>query len=161
MTTTENGLRAKTIPGLTEKQLRNFWKKVEKDGHPNGCWIWNGAAIAHGYGAFGINGSLYKAHRVSYFLANGSLLEDLVLDHLCRNPSCVNPSHLEPVTQKENSRRGAGPCSENARKTHCPKGHEFTPENIYEYQGRRHCRTCRKHRNLARYYEQKEKASAA
>lgn len=55
----------------------------------------------------------------------------MVLDHLCRITLCCNPEHLEPVTQAENIMRGIAPSAFNAVKTHCKRGHEFTPENTY------------------------------
>lgn len=88
-----------------------FWSNVNKAGsnaHP-GCWIWL-ASKTKGYGALGrrIDGRnvTLQAHRVAYELAVGAIPDGLVLDHLCRNPSCVNPAHLEPVTNAENLRRG-------------------------------------------------------
>lgn len=69
------------------------------------------------------------------------------IDHLCRNHDCVNPEHLEVVTQAENMRRGIGATAINARKTHCKHGHEFTPENIYRRPNGRECMTCLKERN--------------
>ena len=80
-----------------------FWSKVEKT---ETCWIWRGARDDKGYGSLGINGKILRAHRVSYEWLIGPIPEGLVLDHLCRVPPCVNPAHLEPVTQGENSRRG-------------------------------------------------------
>ena len=76
---------------------------------PNtGCLIWLGS-LAHGYGRIGKSrqrGSRY-AHIVAYELANGPVPEGLQLDHKCRVRCCINPDHLEPVTQQENIRRGA------------------------------------------------------
>lgn len=71
----------------------------------NGCWSWAAATDKHGYGQISINRSTQLAHRVSYGLFRGSIPEGLVLDHLCRNPICVNPEHLEPVAARENTRR--------------------------------------------------------
>jgi hypothetical protein len=66
----------------------------------------------------------------------------MTIDHLCRNTSCVRPDHLEVVTREENALRG----SRNAAKTHCDRGHEFTPENTYVPPSRDHraCRECRR-----------------
>lgn len=83
-----------------------FWEKVEKRG-PDECWEWGGT-VADGYGRFregGFGSSPVRAHRVAYKLLVGPIPEGLVLDHLCENRGCVNPAHLEPVTNRENLRR--------------------------------------------------------
>ena len=83
------------------------------------------------------------AHRVAYELTNGPIPDGLELDHLCRVRHCVNPSHIEAVTHRENTLRGTGPIPHRARQSHCKHGHEFTPENTYRLpNGCRHCRTC-------------------
>ena len=71
----------------------------------NGCWAYTGKIEKNGYGAFYYRQSTYKAHRVAYEILVGPIPDKLVLDHLCKNKSCINPSHLEPVSQKENARR--------------------------------------------------------
>ena len=108
------------------------------------CWEWPHARDWDGYGIIylgkregrGINA---RAHRVSWEITNRvPVPEGLQLDHLCKNPPCVNPAHLEPMTPLENVRR-----SSNAPRTHCQRGHEFTPENTYSRAGGgRNCREC-------------------
>lgn len=78
-----------------------FWEMVDKSG-PTDCWLWTGYGDRWGYGRFG-HGLL--AHRVAFELVKGSVPPGLTLDHLCRVRRCVNPTHLEPVTQAENTRR--------------------------------------------------------
>lgn len=117
----------------------SFWDKVQPTGF---CWEWTGAKRRYGYGYLHIRTVQYLAHRVSYAL----LVEDrpdLVLDHLCRNTSCVNPDHLEPVSSVENTMRNYSPWSVNARKEECPKGHDFDTHG-YVYRGARNCRQCRR-----------------
>ncbi len=103
-----------------------------------GCWLWYGAT-GDGYGLFGVKRRLVKAHRFSYEKHRGAIPKGMVLDHLCRNRSCVNPDHLEVVTFKENVLRGIGPTAINAAKTHCPLGHEYHRRA----DGNRRCRTCK------------------
>lgn len=122
-----------------------FWRYVDKSG-PGGCWLWTGTILARGYGQFwvgpGHRGLRVRAHRFAYEMLVGPIPDGLVIDHLCRVPLCVNPAHMEPVTGRVNIRRGIGPSAVNARKTHCHRGHPFTPANTLLYRGSRCCRAC-------------------
>ena len=122
--------------------------RLDKPDGDSGCWIWLGTRDWKGYGHLRLNGTVKSpgkmavAHRVSYELFVGPIPEGLHLDHLCRVTSCVNPAHLEPVTNAENMRR------RYALQTHCKWGHEFTPENIiWSRVTQRHCRECQRIRN--------------
>jgi hypothetical protein len=123
-----------------------FWEKVNKRAKL-GCWEWTGGTKS-GYGRFvimrGKRGFPYAAHRVAYEMCIGPIPDGLTLDHLCRNTLCVNPSHLEPVTNGENVLRGFGGSGINKRKTHCLRGHALTEDNIYRPPGRPHTRQCRR-----------------
>lgn len=140
-----------------------FWQKVEKTA---GCWIWKAARDRDGYGFFTpIHGKHLRAHRVAYELLKGPIPEGLQIDHLCRNTSCVNPNHLEPVTHLENNRRGVTSFSaRNRRKTHCPKGHPYSGDNLARWKLRsgknqRSCRECgRLHTRACRIAKKLEKS---
>lgn len=124
------------------------WKKIAVD--ESGCWVWQGLLSSSGYGLMSVGGRRTQAHRWTYENIGGHQIPDgLVMDHLCRNRACVNPDHLEPVTNRTNLARGVSFTGINLRKTHCPQGHEYTPENTYVARGRfpdssgmRKCRTC-------------------
>lgn len=95
------------------------------------CWIWAGSKDRHGYGHLYIRGTgppygPKQAHRIVYEALVGDIPQGMQLDHLCRVPACVNPEHLEPVTQKTNILRGVGLTAQNAKKTHCPHGHAYS-----------------------------------
>lgn len=123
---------------LTER----FWSKVSTPDGEHGCWEWTASRDVDGYGSFWLDGKPRKAHRLSYEDAVGPVPTELQLDHLCRVRHCVNPAHLEPVTQKQNAERGA-----LAMRTHCPQGHPYSGSNVVTYnrkdgRPRRQCRTC-------------------
>ena len=113
------------------------------------CWAWRGDHTAHGYGRITHKGKTYRAHRVVYEHFVGPIPEGLVIDHLCRNHGCVNPAHLEPVTNRVNVVvRGRTVTAANARKTHCKRGHTFDDTNTRRRRnGSRACRRCENDRN--------------
>lgn len=130
---------------LSDSRLPDrFWEKVKPS--DSGCWEWT-ASLNGGYGAFHVGSRrMALAHRVAFVALCGEIPPGRQLDHLCRNRKCVNPEHLEPVSQRENILRGDGPSAYNASKTHCKRGHELTQGNVHEYRRgsgvRRVCREC-------------------
>ena len=121
--------------------MERVFAKVDKT---DSCWNWNGAKV-QGYGMLAVGRKRIKVHRIVYEAMKSKIPEGLVPDHLCRNRACVNPEHIELVTNKENILRGIGACATNAQKTHCPRGHPLVEENLVKYRsekGGRECKTC-------------------
>lgn len=102
------------------------------------CWEWTGAIHTTGYGVFNFKRKTYFAHRWIYATIVEDILEGYVIDHLCHNKCCVNPTHLEMVTREENNRR-AHRSAKGWRKSHCIHGHPRTAENLYANGS---CRVC-------------------
>ena len=126
------------------------------------CWLWLAYLSPSGYGVIWRNNRLVPAHRATYELLVGPHPAGLVPDHFCRVRHCVNPDHLEMVTNAVNVLRGVGACAQNKRKTHCVNGHEFTSENtIWRKGGHRACRACARIQSLAnsRRFRAKKKAA--
>jgi len=116
--------------------------------HGNGCWTYSGHITKDGYGRIEFSQEkriIVLAHRLSFELFNGPLDLEKVIDHECMNKKCVNPGHLRQVTQKINClENNGGFTEENSKKTHCPKGHEYSEENTRWYiKGKRRSRSCR------------------
>lgn len=123
---------------------------------PSDCWPWKGNLLVSGYGRFHSGGAAYRAHRLAYELAVGPIPGDSHLDHTCHGADdrcrggndcmhrrCCNPNHLEPASLVENVMRGRSQAALNAGKSHCKRGHEFTPENTrLTAAGRRRCMEC-------------------
>ena len=109
----------------------------------SGCWAWMGYVTNKGYGKTTVARRPRWAHRAAYEAAKGPIPEGMQIDHLCRVRCCINPDHLEAVTPRENVVRGIA-----VTKTHCGKGHPYTPENtgILTKNGNkwRFCRVCRR-----------------
>lgn len=140
-----------TVPVPAEDR---FWSKVYLPPCVDDCWLWTGYRKAsQGYGFFYVSMSepIVTAHRFSYRLNVGPIPAGLQIDHLCRNKGCVNPSHLEAVTSRENTLRGIGISALNALKTHCPQGHPYSFENtLVDAKRKRYCRTCHRERDHSR-----------
>lgn len=108
----------------------------------SGCWNWIGGSTNDGYGVLGRGAPTYLAHRLSHTLWVGPIPPGYEIDHLCRNPPCINPKHIEAVTPRVNKMRSKSPWALNAAKTHCKRGHELSEENVYRTKKGRSCRAC-------------------
>lgn len=160
----ENGQDQDTRPSRGGNQGPRFWMAAMSGGYPsferavqgirerveidaNGCWIWPGSKLPKGYGTIGIKGRTRYTHRVIFESAHGQIPTGTQIDHLCRQPSCCNPEHLEAVTPAENTRRGLSSTLARARrgkKTHCPRGHVLAGDNLYvDARGYGSCKACR------------------
>jgi hypothetical protein len=115
---------------------------------PQGCLEWTGSRTgsrtAGGYGQVSLPGSgpLVRAHRVVYLAERGPIGHGLSLDHLCSNPPCCRPDHLEPVSHRTNVLRSTAPTADHARRTHCPAGHPLSGDNLAASEARRGRRKC-------------------
>jgi hypothetical protein len=122
-------------------------KSIEGNG---GCWEWQGTKFNTGYGAIRLGTvamgtvNTYLTHRIAYQVMICELPKVLTLDHLCRNIVCWNPDHLDPCPTQVNTSRGTSPIIANLLKTHCPQGHPYSGENLYQRPGStaRICRAC-------------------
>jgi len=153
-----------TSPTFGDPRLPvRFWAKVNEHGpvpaHRSDlgpCWEWTASRNNNGYGVFRWQGRLHCAHRIVYQVLVGLIPDGLESDHLCRNPPCVNPAHIEAVTHRVNSRRGNVGAVNGARqmaKTHCLHGHLYDEMNTYRTpDGRRNCRACRRTSSMESYY---------
>ena len=122
---------------LIQWHVDRLMKKVEKRGT---CWVWTGSLNFNGYAMTTIGGRQTVAHRALYELLVDNVPEGLVLDHLCRLRSCVNPDHLEPVTPRTNVLRGKGVVARSAERQTCFYGHPLVPRT--DDHPRRYCKVC-------------------
>ncbi len=147
-------------PKLTSSTLiTRFLKKIEMLPEAPGCWIWMGCLSNAGYGVIKDHDTkILLVHRLSYEHFRGPIPTDLECDHLCRLRCCCNPWHIELVTRAVNVKRGLVPAIVRARHriiTHCPNGHEYSPENTRYVKGCRLCRKCGAIDSARRYQRRK------
>jgi hypothetical protein len=125
-----------------------FWAKVKKTSN---CWLWTGS-LSRGYGRVRDrrSGKSVPVHRIAYELLVGPIPDGLTIDHLCRVRCCVNPTHLQPVTNRENILRGNGPAALSARRTSCRICGAFLGDDPYR-PGWRRCVPCAVERRQREY----------
>lgn len=139
-------------------QIR-FWQKVSRQ--EDGCWLWTGAKT-RGYGSFRLNGKAKLAHRVMLHLVGRKCPPKMHTDPICRQPACVNPSHLEVVTPRVNALRGMVGVARTLERyavSHCRHGHEYTLENTYIAPDKsRVCKICKNAAFKRWYYKSRARA---
>lgn len=134
---------------------QRFWEKVGPHDDPAKCWLWLAFADRDEYGLFW-NSKTVRAHRFSYEMHyHVTIPVGMTIDHVkargCVSTLCVNPHHLEVVTQKVNVLRGDGFAALHIKVTHCPQGHPYGEENTYMWHDMRYCRVCRREQDRKRY----------
>lgn len=148
-------------------RVAKFWAKVNKSGSPEypWCWIWTGYKSKGGYGKFWDGSRTVLAHRLAYEWLIEPVPAGLVSDHICRNRACVNPGHIEPVTNAVNIRRGrfdtpaiakhiVALTAQRRAKTHCKHGHLI--DKAWR-NGKRYCSTCKRAINRKSYANNKDR----
>jgi hypothetical protein len=124
---------------ITAQPIRERILNRTSQNPETGCWDWRGHLSSSGYGTIRYRDRDQYVHRLMYELTHGAIPAGLHIDHLCRNPPCCNPRHLEPVTVRENARRGAKCLNFGV----CLNGHVVAEVGTYESpRGKRGCRGC-------------------
>jgi hypothetical protein len=141
-----------------ENIIKRLFSRTQIDDE-SGCWVWQGAKTKNGYGVIGYKDGNILTHRMSYTLLVDNIPSSLQIDHLCRNRACINPTHLDIVTCKENLRRSPITLQGiQLARTHCPQGHRLEEGNLDNWSrrmGKRKCRLCRNKRDILAYHRKK------
>lgn len=146
----------------TEKSRAEIERTLSRHGrhiefHRCGCWEWTGPTTDKGYARISQSKTSWVlGHRLFFEIFRGKVPDGLDLDHLCRNRNCINPSHLEPVSRRENVMRGRSPFILAHHSGSCVRGHQMTPDNTYiSPKGQKHCKACRQMREKKRQDKRK------
>lgn len=134
------------MDAATKEALSEFPERIiNKIVFTESCWLWSGAKIK-GYGRVKWEGRSAQMHRLAYETLVAAIPPGLTIDHLCRTRNCVNPGHMEVVTQTVNTLR-----RETKKNTKCKWGHLYTEENTHiNTQGKQVCRTCQRNHRYRR-----------
>ncbi len=141
MTMASNIEASKPLPKPSKAALRRMWFKISI---PDACWEWKGSIKKCGYasdisidGSRGRKGEGYLPHRLMYHWFKHDIPVGMTIDHLCNNPKCVNPDHMEISTHSANVSRAH-------KRAYCKRGHPQTPDNRYTSpgSGMSRCRPC-------------------
>lgn len=137
-------MRNRPIPTLTKSDLERFWAKVEVRGADD-CWEWTAYRDANGYGKIGVAGKACLAHRLAYFIEYNIDPVNQFICHACDNPSCCNPAHLWPGTNRDN-------IQDASRKGRISRGEHRNTARLTEHDVRDICRSTASHTCLAKRY---------
>jgi hypothetical protein len=125
--------------------FRSFFYRRLSGGDLDSCWPWTGYINGDGYGQLCFKRKTITVQRVAYTLFWGEIPDGRTIDHMCRNRRCGNPYHLRALTNRQNVLAGICSAAQNARKTHCIRGHSLAGENLLVVRGTdRSCRACAK-----------------
>ena len=124
------------------------------------CWLIEKSLDAYGYPYFKLMGKNIKLHRMIFRMTKGRLLDNMVIDHICNHRNCINPDHLQQITQGENVRRGSSISTFYASRSACIRDHEYTPENTHWRGTTRVCRTCKRESERRRHARNKALSAA-
>lgn len=111
------------------------------------CWVCTYAQNYSGYTRINDDGRIRRCHRAMYEEAVGAIPDGLVCDHICRVRNCVNPAHIEIITQRANVLRGDHPLVLLWRTNTCKRGHSLDGAYLAP-DGSRRCRTCQDEHNV-------------
>jgi hypothetical protein len=134
---------------LSDAEIARFHTKIRSEAQ---CLIWTDSLDRDGYGAFWLQGRNRRAHRVAWFMHYGAIPAGAVINHVCRNRACVNPQHLEALQPGDHALRDSVSAPAlNARKTHCPEGHEYDQTVVWGGKRQRVCSICQRAKQRRQY----------
>jgi len=130
---------------MTQTQLNDLSRFNKFTAYTGDCIVWTGKATSAGYPCFWFSGKTVLAHRWIYQARGGAILPGQEIDHICKNPVCVNVNHLRVGTHRDNMKNAV-----HAQKQFCKYGHRFDERNTMYCQGKwgtaRICKECKKRR---------------